>query len=576
MTPMTRRLMMTLGLAALCLVLWPTIATAYTVQPDSLYKHIEILAHDSLEGRLVGSDSEYSAAQYIARIFAEAGLEPDGDNGGWFEPFTFTADIAPVGPNTLSVNGTPLEMGAHYLPLPWSGNGPLSLDQIIDVGYGLQIRVHGLQRDDYAAVDVTGKAVLIRRGAPPSDNPQIDLARHAGIVDKINTAAQHGAAAVLLITPPETEDTLILPDPAAITAREIPVLFLKHAALQALGLSLEAPRIHTVEGIVTMQQVIDTGYNVAGYLTGRSDTSIIVGAHYDHIGRGDRGSLYRGDERMIHNGADDNASGVSGLLELARHFASRTDSLHFSMTFAAFSGEESGLLGSKHYVKQRKPGPGNVKLMANMDMIGRLRPEKKGLIIYGAGTALELEHYLDSLSALEEPPITLTVEKSGIGASDHTSFYNREIPALHLFTGPHEDYNKPSDDAHTINIDGLHRVAGFLADFLWYFQRHKGGLSFQKVSAPPMSSSRAQFSVTLGIMPDYAANVEGVLVESAIPERPGAEAGIQEGDIIVKMGRFPVRDIYDYMSALAKFRTGDSITVVVERDKTQHELSVVF
>lgn len=573
---MIRRALSIVTIATLCLAFCSKATNAYTIEADSLFKHIEVLAHDSLEGRLVGTPGEWSAARYISRVFNSAGLKPAGNDGSWFEPFTFIADIAPVGQNQLTVNGVPLDIGTHYLPIPWSGNGAFDFDSVIDAGYGIQVRMHGFQRDDYADLDVSGMAVLIRRMSPETDNPNIDLSQVTGIVDKINTAIEQNAEAILLITPLDAADTLMLPNPAAVTAREIPVIFLKREALRHLGLDLDQPDITSVSGIVTMQQVIDTGYNVVGHLEGTSDTSIIVGAHYDHIGWGDRGSLYRGDERMIHNGADDNASGVAAVLELARHFADRKQELNYEMTFVAFSGEESGLLGSSHFVKQRRPGPGSVKLMANMDMIGRLRPEKRGLIVYGAGTALEFEQYFESLVADNDLDVKVTVEPSGIGASDHTSFYNRDIPVLHLFTGPHEDYNKPSDDPQTINIEGELKVTNFLADFLWHFQQHRAPLTFQKVSAPPMGTRRSQFTVTLGIMPDYAAEVEGVRVEAAIPDRPGYDAGMRDGDIIVKMGEHAIRDIYDYMSALGKFRAGDSVNVIVSRDNTTLELPVVF
>lgn len=567
-------LILALLIPALCVTLTP--ASAYTIKADSLYKHIEALAHDSLEGRLVGTKGEWTAALYISRVFSTAGLDPAGRDDGWFQPFTFTADIAPTGKNELSINGTPLDIGTHYLPLPWSGNGSFDFSTVIDARYGIQVRMHGFQRDDYADLDVDGKAVLIRRTAPPSENPNVDIAQMSGLIDRINTAIEQKAAAIVLITPPDAADTLFMPDPAAVTARNIPIIYVKREGLTHIGLDLESPVISSIEGAVTMQQVVDTGYNVIGHLDAPSDTTIIVGAHYDHIGYGDRGSLYRGDQRLVHNGADDNASGVAALLELARHFASRRDELHYDMTFIAFSGEEAGLLGSNHYVDERRPGPNSVKLMANMDMIGRLRPHKKGLIVYGAGTAVEFEDYFEQQIARDDLNLKVTVEKSGIGASDHTSFYSREIPVLHLFTGPHEDYNKPSDDPETINIEGEKQVTDFLAEFLWHFHDHDGGLIFQKVSAPPMSSRRSQFSVTLGIMPDYAADVEGVQVEMAIPDRPGSNAGMRDGDIIVRMGKHAIRDIYDYMSALGKLRKGDSVVVAVSREGELVELPVVF
>jgi hypothetical protein len=550
------------------------LAEPYEISPDSIMKHIYVLAADSLEGRRVGEDGEMKAATYIISEFKEMGLEPAGDNSDWLQPFEFTKLIQRGPDNVLAVNGQDLALNDEFVPLPQSASTDFAFDEVIPVGYG--ITDEGGFYDSYENLDVAGKAVLIARYAPEEEQPHVDFDKYSSISDKIRIAEEHNAAAVFLYTPPEHDDTLLMLSAVRVSARDIPIIYLRRAGMERIGISIEDPQPFSASGRTELERIRDEGYNVVARLPGQTDTAIIFGAHYDHLGWGGpgTGSRYLGEEKMIHNGADDNGSGTSALIELARYYASRPGQNHHTMIFVAFSGEEFGLLGSSHYAKNMEREPGEVEMMINMDMIGRLKLDDttKGLAIFGTGTAEEFTGYFDTLTAEH---FLLTSKESGTGPSDHTAFYNRGIPVLHFFTGAHADYHKPEDDPDKINPEGIVMVTDIITGVVNHFDAFPGILTFQKTKAPE-NQMRSSFSVTLGIMPDYIAEVHGLRVDGVSPDRPGSRAGLKEGDIIIKMGEYEIEDIYGYMSALGKYRKGDSVTVIVERDGQPVNLDVVF
>ncbi len=547
-------------------------AEPYVITSDSVHKHIAVLAHDSLEGRRVGEVGEWKAADYIIAELQQIGLVPGGDDGGWRQAFEFIKNIEQGASNRLAVNGTELQLRDDFEPFTQSGSMSFSFDSVVPVGFG--ITDDGGFYDDYENKDVAGKAVLIARYAPEDTAayPHTDFNLYSSITDKIRNALDHNVAGIFFYTPPTQDDTLVMMSATRANPKEVPIVYLRRTAMQALGIDITNPTPFAAEGRVELITVRDTGYNVVGVLPGQTDTAIIIGAHYDHLGWGGpgSGSRYLGEEPMIHNGADDNGSGTSALIELAHYFAARRGSIHHSMVFAAFSGEEAGLLGSSHYSRSM-PESMAVRMMINMDMIGRLRDQESGLAIFGTGTATQFAAFFDTLTSDQ---IKLTSKESGTGPSDHTAFYNRGIPVLHFFTGAHNDYHKPQDDVELIDSDGIVRVAGIITSVVDYFDTYPEPLAFQKTKAP--DQGRMSFSVTLGIMPDYIAEVKGLRVDGVSPGRPGERAGLVEGDIIVKMGEYVIDDIYAYMNALGKFRKGDSIVVIVERDGQPVNLDVVF
>lgn len=309
--------------------------------------------------------------------------------------------------------------------------------------------------------------------------------------------------------------------------------------------------------------------NVVGYIDNQAEYTIVIGAHYDHLGLGhDRNSLEANPEGKIHNGADDNASGTAGVIELARHLAQNGVREGHNFLFLCFSGEELGLVGSKKFTESPTIDLSKVSFMVNMDMIGRLNTEKR-IMVGGVGTAPDFVPTINQLKG----DLTVKLDSAGIGPSDHTSFYLKNIPVLFFFTGQHSDYHKPSDDVDKINFSGEQQLLEFALQVIESLDRQPK-LTFQETKSKQEDTPR--FKVTLGIMPDYTWEGEGVHVDGVTDGRPAAKAGVQKGDIIVALGDFGVKTIQDYMKALAAFKKGDSTTVKIKRGSEEKALPVSF
>lgn len=313
-----------------------------------------------------------------------------------------------------------------------------------------------------------------------------------------------------------------------------------------------------------------TGKNVLGYLDNGAATTVVIGAHYDHLGHGDFSSLAANDH-SIHNGADDNASGIAALLHIAEYLKTSGKAKSNNYLFMAFSGEELGLVGSKAFVNNPTADITKVNYMLNMDMVGRLNTEKV-LAINGAGTS---PLWKEALAAIKVADIQVKTTDSGVGPSDHTSFYFADKPVLHFFTGQHTDYHKPSDDAEKINYEGLLDVSNYIIALIEKMDS-KGKLAFAKTKDEDENRRAANFKVTLGVMPDYVYTGEGLRIDGVIDDRPGAKAGLQKGDVILQMGDIPVKDIYGYMEGLSKFKAGETTKVKVKRGEKTMEVEVTF
>jgi aminopeptidase YwaD len=550
----------------------PLTAGSYTISTDSIYKHISILAADSLEGRETGSDGEWKAALYISSVFSAADLQPAGDSNSWYQAFDFIRKIDLGQRNSLKLNGVPLKLHEEYEPLPHSGSMEFQFDEIISVNYGITDEKSGY--DDYADRDVEGKAVLIKRHTPRvEDSSEVDLGKHGSLTDKIVNALDHKAAGIFFYTTEDHDDTMLALARTMVTPKDIPIIWLRRAGIERLGLSLSDPAIKVTTGETELIPVRDTGYNVTAYLPGTNDTTIIVGAHYDHLGWGGPTSRYRGVEKKIHFGADDNGSGVAALLELARTYSAKRDELKYSYLMVAFSGEEKGLLGSTHFVRNMPVDSSKVRMMLNMDMIGRLKDQDKGLAILGTGTCQEFKTYFDSL---EIEDIKIAQKESGTGPTDHTPFYNNNIPVLHFFTGAHTDYHTPDDVLDKIDAAGIVRVAAMIDQVLMHFDQLDAPLVFQRTKDKHSGRYGGEYSVTLGIMPDFISEVRGLGVDGISEGKAADLAGIKKGDVIIRIGSLVIDDIYTYMSALGKYRKGDSTTVIVERGSDTLSLQVEF
>lgn len=313
-------------------------------------------------------------------------------------------------------------------------------------------------------------------------------------------------------------------------------------------------------------------HNVVAYLDNSAEHSVIIGAHYDHLGKGERaGSLSAEAKGKIHNGADDNASGTAGLLELARYYATNKAKEPYNFLFIAFSAEEMGLLGSKAFCERPGIDFKKVHLMINMDMIGRLDTANPRITVSGTGTSPQLQSLL---IALQPKSFAVRPDSSGMGPSDHTSFYLKDIPVLHFFTGIHSDYHKPGDDAEKINYQGEKEVLDYMiivTDSL---------LQLPKLAFTPTRNSTTgnapRFKVTLGVIPDYAYQGEGIKLDGVTEGKPAQKAGIRKDDIVLEIGNFPTPNIMDYMKALSQFKKGDQVKVKLKRSEELMEISIEF
>jgi hypothetical protein len=308
-----------------------------------------------------------------------------------------------------------------------------------------------------------------------------------------------------------------------------------------------------------------TGTNVLAFIDNQAENTIIIGAHYDHLGYGSEGSLHRGDKE-IHNGADDNASGVAVMLDLAGKL--KTANLSNNYLFMAFSGEEMGLLGSNYFTKNATLDLSKANYMINMDMVGRLKQDNT-LAVYGVGTSPRWKQTLSSTN----PGFKLVEQESGVGPSDHTSFYLQDIPVLHFFTGQHDDYHKPGDDPEKLNYEGMDAISNYIFDIITELD-DDGKLAFRKTKNE--SEETPRFKVGLGVVPDYLFDGEGMRVDGISEDKPAQKAGLQKGDIVVKLGDSAVVDMMSYMRALSVFQAGDSTQVVVKRDGKTVEANIQF
>ena len=312
------------------------------------------------------------------------------------------------------------------------------------------------------------------------------------------------------------------------------------------------------------------GRNVAGFLDNGAPYTIVIGAHFDHLGEGhDRNSLDANPDGKVHNGADDNASGTAGVLELARFFAKNGKTEPFNFMFICFSGEELGLIGSKKWCESADANLSAVAYMINMDMIGRLNDSTRKLIVYGVGTSPTFVPIIDSLGG----KFSVKKDSSGVGPSDQTSFYLKDVPVLHFFTGQHGDYHRPTDDAEKVNYRGEREVLEYIVAFIERSYRY-GKPAFQKTRTP--DTGKVSFKVTMGVMPDYAYEGRGMRVDGVTDGRPASKAGIIRGDVVVKLGDTEVKDVQTYMKALSTYKKGDTAPVEVLRNGDVVKLKVTF
>jgi len=527
--------------------------TAISYGIEDMKADLEYLASDELEGRETGTQGEALAAQFIAERFMNLGLLPYGTEGSYFQEFEFKSKAIINPENWLELDGEKMENGKTFYPISYSGNGEFD-SEIVDIKFAISAPEFDYN-DLEMNTDLEGKIVLFDISSPDGIHPHSKYIEYHDIGKRIGMLEKIGVSAVLMYSTDDNAEEPSEKISSRVNPYGFPILFFK-----------EKPNAKRAKGLVEISRPSKTGKNVIGYLSNNADNTVIIGAHYDHLGHGEEGSLYRGEERLIHNGADDNASGVVCLFELADQL--RNKELKNNFVFIAFSGEEKGLLGSNYYVKNMPFSNNQINYMLNMDMVGRLEGDK--ISINGVGTSPSLR-MIDSLVV---GGLSAQTTEGGIGASDHTSFYLQNIPALHFFSGTHEDYHKPSDDAHKINYDGMQSIVDYMIYIINELE-DDGKLEFTKTKDED-SRNTPNFKVTLGVIPDYLFDGKGMRIDGISEGRPAAGAGLKAGDIVIKMGEFEVRDMTSYMQALSKFNEGENTEVTVNREGEEIKANVLW
>lgn len=583
-----------------------TSVTDFDIQIKTrIQQHVEFLADDSLEGRMTGSEGSKLAADYIVKNFTQLNLQPAGEEDSFFQTFEFNAGSKVIKEETMfhlkrTIEGNEehleFKVEEDFLPFSFSNNGVVE-GEVAFVGYGLsESGEEGY--NSYAGIDVKDKIVIALRYVPEavSKERRQELIKFAGIRYKAIQARENGAKAFLTVSGPNSPNA----------GKVIPITFDNRSAdcgivaasisdsianiilatigkdLKEVQSGLDTENPHHVGQFLlpnvkikiaaSLEKVKKSDRNVLAMLppTHQSDENeyIIVGAHYDHIGYGEVGSLAKGDNKTkIHNGADDNASGTAVVLKLAEMFTADRqnypDKFKRGLIFALWSGEELGLIGSTHYVNKPTIPLESTAGYINFDMVGRLRENK--LILQGIGSSPVWTKYIEKRNVIVG--LNLNLIKDPYMPTDVTAFYPKKVPVLSFFTGLHQNYNKPSDDPDTLNYAGLERISnlayGIVSDLISADERPE---YLEVARNQSEQGSRANLRIYLGTIPDYATEEKGVKLSGVRAGGPADKAGIKGGDIIVKLGGKEVTNIYDYTYALDGMKIGEPIEIVVMRD----------
>lgn len=556
---------------------------------DRVLRDIAWLADPAREGRGLGTKGLAAAGEFIEARFAALGLAPAGARGTYRDDFE-VAKHARVAPTTSLVLGeAPLE-AAQFRPLAFSAQGS-ARGRLVLAGYGVVAKE--LKVDDYRGLDVKGKLVVVRRFVP--DEPRfaapLEQRRYGDLWYKAVTARIAGAAGLIVVdapAAPAAAKSWQAPEEAKFPEliREhygdagIPVVIVERAAFEPTLKALAQGRKVEAALNVALTFEREAAFNVIGRIEAnvaaaeRVPGAVVIGAHYDHLGRGGVHSLSP-DSSLPHLGADDNASGVAGILEIARTLKS-APRLKQDVLIMAFSAEESGLLGSSHLVQQPPPGldPKGFRAMLNLDMIGRLRENK--LTVLGAKTATQWQALVGA--ACDRARIECALSGDGYGPSDQTSFYAASIPVLHFFSGSHTDYHKPSDSADRINAGGAAQIAKLVTDVALAVTELSGPLSLQAVAPEAPRGDLRSFNASLGTIPDYAGppDAGGVLLAGVRPGSAAEKAGLRRGDTLVALGKTELKSLHDFMFVLNGAKPGQTMTVRVRREGKLLELPVTF
>jgi hypothetical protein len=577
------------------LLIWlvPFALSAADISPRNYLADVQYLASPELKGRATGSPELEKAAEYIAGRFQSFGLKPAGKSFEQAFPVITGAHLGTGNQIRWSRGGTGMVRPSNEIiqPFSFSSSGTVKAP-IVFAGYGIT----SAHYDDYAGIDVKDKIVLILRHEPKEGH---ELSSHAGFAEKAVNAKMHGARGVILINdvyehPGSTDEFEKFGGASGPTDAGILFVQMK-AEAAAQWVSAAGKDLRTVEDSINrdgqpqsfamdlsveisvdIQRDTKTVHNVVAYLPGETSEYVVIGAHYDHLGLGDEHSLAPSQIGQIHPGADDNASGTAGVIELARWFSKQPKHKR-GILFLTFAGEELGLLGSGWYVNHPILPLENAVAMINMDMIGRIRDGK--VYLGGTGTGSTFEKLLQDV----KPPAALHVdlsEKTGYGSSDHTSFTTKQVPVLFFFSGLHGDYHKPSDTADKIDADEAAALLDYIADLTERLERDSARPQFVHVAEPSQPSATSGggsgYGPNFGSIPDFNEPPKGVRFAEVRDGTPAAKAGLKAGDILIEFDGKDIGNLYDFTYALRAHKPGDLVLVKVLRGSQTIEAKVLL
>jgi aminopeptidase YwaD len=503
-------------------------------------KTVYFLADDKLEGRRTGTIGEKRAFAYIIDKFQKNKIDTFPGIGRYLQNFEVSDGLFYADIPELKAGKTYYKLNEDFFPMPYSGNGDFNSSKMFvmyDMGYLISENKNNPHFD--------AEEALYQKMTEMSSKTDLII-----LYNSIDTAFSY------VFDPKNKKQKL-----------EAGIVFCNNKIISDIQNKSKNETISAHINITTGKR---TGHNVVGYINNNAPLTVILGAHYDHLGYGeDHNSLYVGKEKMIHNGADDNASGTAALIALSS-ILKKSGSKKYNYVFVAFSGEELGLYGSKYFVEHPPIDFKNVNYMVNMDMVGRLNDSTHGITIGGYGTSPTWGQIINT----NDDYFKIKVDSAGSGPSDHTSFYRKDLPVLFFFTGTHSDYHKPSDDADKINYEGELKIIRYIQSLI------EKTASLDKISftktREAAAMGKSSFKVTMGIMPDYTFSDNGVKVDGVSENRPAQKAGVKTGDVIYQLGDFMVSDVETYMQALNKFKKGDTTTVKIKRGTDDIKVEITF
>lgn len=515
-----------------------------------LKKDISYLASDELKGRRTGSAGERLAATHIIAFYKENGIAPY--NRKYLYPFEFVAGRSIEEATMLKIDNKELEIQKIAFPLAFSGNGKVQDEVMPDVMEQGKIWMISMFDDKEQA-----------------DDPHFNWEKAA--FEKCENAIKQGARGVLFYDQYDAKYPAVFNKNTEYEALKIPAAYLTYEGYMkyASAETVDNMASLVVELDIQLKDKVLKGNNILGYIDNNAAHTVIMGAHYDHLGLGEDGnSLSANSKGEIHNGADDNASGSAALMQFA-DWVKEEGLKNYNYLFIHFSAEELGLIGSKKIVEELDLSSNQVAYMINMDMIGRLSDSTHALTVGGVGTSPVWGEVID----FNTPDFKIVVDSSGVGPSDHTSFYHKEIPVLFFFTGTHMDYHKPSDDADKVNYEGEALIMRYIYNVVAKMDNQPKP-EFTKTKQKQMG--RVRFKVTLGIMPDYAYQEGGVRIDGVTDGRTADAAGLKAGDVITQLGNVEIRGMQSYMEALSEFEEGQTVDVTFIREGEKMTLPLKF